>query len=75
MSVYIHDSLNVKNRPDLSTDNGGIESLTLEIISGKIRNTIANVSYRPTNGHFEHFENFSTNFFLNTKTLTKMFIL
>ena len=69
MSVYIHD------RPDLSTDNGGIESLTLEIISGKIRNTIASVSYRPTNGHFEHFENFSTNFFLNTKTLTKMFIL
>ena len=71
MSVYIHNSLKVKTRPDLSTSCGNIESLTLEIISEKTRNTIVSVLYRPPNGHFEHFENFLTNFFLNTKDSNK----
>ena len=75
VSVYIHHSLKVKTRPDLSTSCGNIESLTLEIISEKTCNTIVSVLYRPPNGHFEHFENFLTNFFLNTKILTKMLIL
>ena len=75
VSVYIHNSLNVKTRPGLSTNCRDIESLTLEIIYEKTHNAIASVSYRPPNGNFEHFENFLTNFFLNTKTLTKMFIL
>ena len=69
MSVYIHNSLNVKTRPDLSTSCGDIESLTLEIISEKTRNTIVSVLYRPPNGHFEHFENFLTNFFFEYKKL------
>ena len=71
VSAYIHNSLNVKTRPDLSTNCGDIESLTLEIISEKTRNTIVSVLYRPPNGHFEHFENFLTNFFLNAKGSTK----
>ena len=71
VSAYIHNSLNVKTRPDLSTNCGDIESLTLEIISEKTRNTIVSVLYRPPNGHFEHFENFLTNFFLNTKDSNK----
>ena len=75
VSVYIHNSLNLKPRPDLSKNCGDIESLTKEIISEKTRNTIVSVLYRPPNGHFEHFENFLTNFFLNTKILTKMLIL
>ena len=75
VSVYIHNSLNVKTRPGLSTNCRDIESLTLEIIYEKTHNAIVRVLYRPPNAHFEHFENFLTNFFLNTKTLTKMFIL
>ena len=71
VSVYIHNSFNVKTRSDLSTNCRDIESLTLEIISEKTRNTIVSVLYRPPNGHFEHFENFLTNFFLNTKDSNK----
>ena len=71
MSVYIHNSLNVKTRPDLSSNFGYIESLTLKIISEKTRNTIVSVLYSPPNGHFEHFENFLRNFFLNTKNSNK----
>ena len=71
VSVYIHNSFNVKTRSDLSTNYRDIESLTLEIISEKTRNTIVSVLYRPPNGHFEHFENFLTNFFLNTKISNK----
>ena len=71
VSVYIHNSLNVKTRPGLSTTCRDFESLTLEIISEKTRNTIVSVLYRQPNGHFEHFENFLTNFFLNTKDSNK----
>ena len=67
VSVYIHNSLNFKTRPDLSINCGDIESLTLEIISEKTRNTIVSVLYRPPNGHSEHFENFLTNFFYKYK--------
>ena len=61
VSVYIHNSSNFKNKPDLSTNCGDIESLALEIISEKTRNTIVSVLYRPPNGHFEHSENLLTN--------------
>ena len=44
---------------------------TLEIISEKTHNTIVSVLYRPPNGHFEHFENFLTKFFLNKKGSNK----
>ena len=74
VSVYIHNSLNIKTRSDFSINCGDIESLRLEIISDKIHNTIVNVLYRPPNDHSEHFENFLTNFFLIQKALTKMFI-
>ena len=71
VSAYIHNSLTFKNRADLSTNCGDIESLTLEITSGKKRNTIVSVLYRPPNGHLEHFENFLANFFSNTKNSNK----
>ena len=43
MSVYIHNSLNVRTRSDLSTKYGDIESLTLVNMSEKTRNTIVSV--------------------------------
>ena len=71
VSVYVHNSFNVKTNPDLSTNCGDIESLAIEIISEKTRNTIVSVLFWPLNGHFEHFENFLTNPFLNTKDSNK----
>ena len=71
MSACIHNSFNFKTRPDLSTNCGYFESVTLEIISGKTRNPLVSALYRPLNGHFEGLENFLTNFFLNTKNSNK----
>ena len=62
VSIYIHNSLNFINRPDLSIDCDDIESLTLKIISDYMWNTLVNVLYRPPNGQFETFESFLTNF-------------
>ena len=58
VSIYTHNSLNFKIRPDLSISNNDIESLSAEIVSDKVRNTIVNVLYRPTNGQIEPFEPF-----------------
>ena len=69
--VYIHNCFRGKARPDLFTNCGDIESLTLEIISEKTHNTIVSVLYIPPNVHFEQFKNFSTNFFLKTKNSNK----
>ena len=51
VSLYIHNSLNFKTRPDLSTNCGNIESLTLEIITEKTQITLVSVLYRSLNGH------------------------
>ena len=67
VSLYIHNSLNFETRPDLSTNCGDIDSLTLEIISERKRNIIVSVLYKPPNGHLDHFEKFLENFLLNTK--------
>ena len=72
VSIYIHNSLNFINRPDLSINCDDIESLTQEIISDNTRNTLVNVLYRPPNGQFETFESLLTNFLVKTK---KIFII
>ena len=61
--VYIHNSLNFKTWPDLSTNCGDIESLALESISEKALNTTVSVLNRRPNGHFEHYQNFLANIF------------
>ena len=58
VSIYIHNSLNLKIRPDLSIKNNDIESLSAELVSDKVRNTIVNVLYRPPNGQIEPFETY-----------------
>ena len=65
----IHNSLNFKTRYDLSTNCGDIDSLILEIICEKTRNTIVSVLCIPPNAHLEHFENFLRNFFFKYKKL------
>ena len=64
-----HNFLNFKTRPALSINCVDIESLTLEIISEKTRNTIVSVLYRRPYSRSEYFENFLTNFFFKYKKL------
>ena len=71
VSIYIHNSLKFKKRPDLAINNKDIESLTLEILSDKTRNVLVNVLYRPPAGQYEQFENFLTTYFSRTKSCNK----
>ena len=52
VSIYIHNSLNFSNND--------IESLSAEIVSDNIRNTIVNFVYRQRNGQIKSFETFLT---------------
>lgn len=57
--AYIHNSLEFKNRPDLFTNCGDIESLALEMMTEKTCNTVLHsLLHGPPNGHFGHFGNF-----------------
>ena len=73
VSINIHNSVNFKIRPDVSIRNNDIESLSAEIVSDKIRNTIVNVLYRPLNGQIEPFETFLNNIFPQIKVSNKVF--
>ena len=47
VSIYIHTSIKLKGRPDLSVISKDIKVLTLEILSGKTRNILVKVLSRP----------------------------
>ena len=75
VSICSSNSLNFKVGLDLTISNNDIESPSAEIVSGKVRNTIANVLYRPPNGQIEPFETFSNNTFSQIKVSKNLFIL
>ena len=56
VSVYIHKNFEFKIRNDPSI-NKDIESIDVELLHKKRRNTLFNVVYRPPNGKIEPFEN------------------
>ena len=58
VSIYIHKPLDFTVKLNLSINNNDIESLTMEILSNRKRNTLINALYRPPNGQIEPFENF-----------------
>ena len=58
VSVYIHKNFEFKIRNDLSINSKDIESIGVELLYEKRRNTLFNVVYRPPNGKIEPFENF-----------------
>ena len=60
-SVYIHKNFEFKIRNDLSINSKDIESIDVELLYEKMRNTLFNVVYRPPNGKVEPFENFFKN--------------
>ena len=59
VSVYIHKNFEFKIRNGLSITSKDIESIGVELLCEKRRNTVFNVIYRPSNGEIELFENFS----------------
>ena len=71
--IYIHKSLDFTVKPDLSINNNDIESLTINILSNKKRNTLINALYRPPNGQIEPFENILNNIFSKIKKSNKLF--
>ena len=50
VSIYIHNSLNFKLRPDLSINSFDVESLSIELLCKKKKNTLISVLYRPPKG-------------------------
>ena len=58
VSVYIHKNFKFKIRNDLRINSKDIESIGVELLCEKRRNTLFNVIYRPPNSKIEPFENF-----------------
>ena len=73
VSIYIDKSLDFTVKPDLSISNNDIESLTIEILSDKKRNTLINALYRPSNGQIESFEKFLNKIFSKIKKSNNLF--
>ena len=56
VSVYIHKNFEFKPRNDLSINCKDIESIRVEFLHEKRRNTLINVVYRPPNDKIEPFK-------------------
>ena len=58
ISMYIHDSLNFKSRRELDINTKNVESLSIELISKNLKNTVLSTIYRPPDGGFKAFNTF-----------------
>ena len=65
--IYIKHSINCKPRPDLSINNTDVESISVELLWNKNRNTSNNVLYRSPKGLAEPFAMFLNCTFHNTE--------
>ena len=70
-SVYIHKNFEFKVRNDLSINSKDIESIDVELLYEKRKNTLFNVVSRPPNGKREPFENFLKILFNKNKNSNK----
>ena len=71
VSVYIHKNFEFKIRSDLSINSKNIESIGVELLQEKRRNTLFNVVYRPPNAKIEPFEDFLKILFNKNKNSNK----
>ena len=71
VSVYIHKNFELKIRNDLSINSKDIESIGVELLYEKRRNTLFNVIYRSPNDKIEPFENFLKILFNKSKNSNK----
>jgi len=75
VSLFIHNSVDFKNRPDLNQFNDCIESLFIEVDGrsvGKDRNVIVGVIYRPPNTDLNVFNNSLTGILSTIKVENKL---
>ena len=73
VSIYIHNSLNFKLRLDLSINSFDVESLSIELLCKKKKNTLISVLYRPPKGLLEPLDKFFNEIFNKTKKSNKNF--
>ena len=71
VSVYIHNNFEFKNRNDFSINSKDIESISVELLYEKRKNTLFNVVYIPPNGKIEPFRNFLKILFNKNKISNK----
>ena len=71
VSGYIHKNFEFKIRNDFSINSKDIETIGVELLHEKRRNTLFNVVYRPPNGETEPFENFIKILFNKNKNSNK----
>ena len=73
VSIYIQKDFEFKIRNDLSINCKDVESIGVELLHDKKKNTLFNVLYRPPNGQIETFENFLRHLFHENKNSNKNF--
>ena len=71
VSIHIKDSVNFRPRPDLSINSTDVESISIELLCNKNRNTLVNVLYGPPKGLAEPFKKFLNCIFHKTKKSNK----
>ena len=75
ISIFVHESLSLKRRQDLGTNSEAVESLSIEILNKKCKNTILKTIYRHPNGDIETCENYFKNLFAKIGTENKHIVL
>ena len=75
ISIFVHESLSLKRRQDLGTNSEAVESLSIEILNKKCKNTILKTIYRSPNGDIETCENYFKNLFAKNGTVNKHIVL
>ena len=73
VSIYIHNLLNFKLRPDLSINSFDVESLSVELLCKKKKSALISVLYRPPKGLLEPLDKFLNEIFNKTKKSNKNF--
>ena len=73
--TFVHDSLNFKERHDISICDSDTESLSMEKINKKEKNAIFSAIYRPPNGKIKPFKHFLKELFSKNARTNKTLYL
>ena len=69
----VHKSLIFKIRHRLNINCKDVESVSIEVISNTVQNTLFTVLYKPPNSLIDPFESFFKKAFSKTKNATEMY--
>ena len=71
--MYIHNSLKFKSRRDLDINTKNVESLSIELTSQNLKNTVLSKIYRPPDGGFKAFNTFLKDIYFISLKSNKIF--